>query len=174
MKSSMRFSRPTVLIALILVAALSQSKTVYAANVGAVVDVVLIPAGDFKAKTDDVKGTATLAGDTVKAENIIVPLKGLNSGIKLRDDHTKKKYLEIEKFPDAVLVKAEGKGGNGKGRIRIRNIEKDIAGTYKVEGSHLTAEFPLKLSDFGIVGIKYMGVGVDDNVKIHVTVPLKK
>ena len=34
---------------------------------------------------------------------IIVPLAGLQTGIGLRDKHMREKYLEVEKYPDAVL-----------------------------------------------------------------------
>mgnify|MGYP001202154416 CR=1 FL=1 len=138
----------------------------------ATVGVTLIPAGSFKAKSTDVKGFATKKGDEVSAKNIVVDLKDLKTGVDLRDKHTKK-HLETDKFPQAILVSATGKGGKGTGVIKIRGIEKNIAGTYKVEGNTLVAQFPLVLSEFGITGIKYMGVGVDDEVRVQVSVPIK-
>lgn len=137
-----------------------------------VLDVVLNPMGDFKGKTADVKGQAVVTGDEVSAENIVVNLKTLKTGVELRDKHTQK-HLETEKFPEAVLLSAKGKGGKGTGKIKIRGIEKDIAGVYKVEGKTLKAKFKLKLSDFGIEDINYMGVGVEDDVTLAVTVPVK-
>ena len=140
---------------------------------GVVADVSLTPAGDFKAKMDDVKGEAVQAGDSFTADKITVNLNSMKTGLPLRDKHGKEKYLEVAKYPEAVLSKASGKGGKGTGMLKLHGIEKAVTGTYKVEGKMLTADFPIKLSDFGIVGIKYMGVGVDDDVKIHVTVPIK-
>jgi polyisoprenoid-binding protein YceI len=137
------------------------------------VAVTLNPMGDFKAKTSDVKGSAVVKGDEVTAENIIVNLKGLKTGVKLRDEHTQK-YLETSKFPDAILVSAKGKGGKGTGKIKIRGIEKEIAGTYKVDGNTLNAEFVLNIADFKIKDVKYMGVGVEDNLTLLVSVPVKK
>lgn len=137
-----------------------------------VVDVTLNPMGDFKAKTAAVKGEAIKKGDEFTASNIVVNLKSLKTGIEGRDKHTQK-YLETEKFPEAVLLSASGKGGKGKGRIKIRGIEKDIVGTYKVEGKQLKAKFDLKLADFGIKDINYMGVGVEDTVVLNVSVPVK-
>lgn len=139
----------------------------------AVVDVGLTPAGSFKGKTNDVKGFAIVKGDEVSAQNVVVNLKSLKTGIELRDKHTLK-HLEITKYPTAVLVMGKGKGGKGVGKIRIRGIEKQIQGTYKVEGNELNAEFKLNLPDFKITGIKYMGVGVDDQVTLNVSVPVKK
>ena len=137
-----------------------------------VVDVTLNPMGDFKAKTAAVKGEAIKKGDEFTASNIVVNLKSLKTGIEGRDKHTQK-YLETEKFPEAVLLSASGKGGKGKGRIKIRGIEKDIVGTYKVEGKQLKAKFDLNLADFGIKDINYMSVGVEDTVVLNVSVPVK-
>lgn len=136
------------------------------------VDVTLSPAGSFKAKTGDIKGFATVKGDEVSAQNIVVNLKGLKTGIELRDKHTLK-HLETDKHPQAVLVMGKGKGGKGTGKIRIKGIEKEISGTYKVKGKDLQAEFKLNLPDFKITNIKYMGVGVEDEVVLHVSVPVK-
>ena len=138
----------------------------------AVVEVSLNPAGGFKIKSTDVRGSAHHSGDTFDAKNIAVGLKDVTTGIELRDVHTKK-HLEVTAFPEALLVSATGKGGKGEGVIKIRGITKKIAGTYKVSGANLVASFPLTLSDFKIDGIKYMGVGVDDEVKLTVTVPIK-
>lgn len=138
------------------------------------VDVSLTPAGDFVAKTSDIKGSVKQKGDSVMAENVVVSLKNLKTGISLRDKHARDKYLEVNKYPTMTLVKAIGKNGKGKGRIRYRGVQKDVTGTYKINGNKLDAEFPLKLSDFKINGIKYMGVGVDDVVKVRVSLPIAK
>ncbi len=138
----------------------------------AMVDVTLNPMGDFKAKTTQVKGEAKKNGDEYTASNIVVNLKGLTTGVELRDKHTQK-HLGTDKFPEAVLLSASGKGGKGKGRIKIRGIEKDIQGTYKIEGKLLKAKFDLNIADFGIKDINYMGVGVEDVVTLNVSVPVK-
>lgn len=159
-------------LALTLMTAISCFST-FAMAQEAVVDVSLRPAGSFKGKTNEVKGFATMKGDKVEATNVSVNLKSLKTGISLRDDHTKK-HLEADKYPEAVLVSATGQGGKGEGLIRIRGIEKKIAGTYKIEGSTLKADFPIKFSEFNIKNIKYMGVGVDDEGVIHIALPVKK
>lgn len=144
------------------------------AEPGLVLDVVLTPTGSFKAKTNQVIGSATVVGDTISAENITIRLKNIKTGLALRDKHMTEKYLEVGKFPEATLISATGKGGKGKGKIKLRGIEKEVEGTYKINGEELDAEFPVKVSDFGITGVKYMGVGVNDKVTVHITVPVKK
>jgi polyisoprenoid-binding protein YceI len=136
-------------------------------------DVTLSPAGDFTGKVTKVEGHATLSGSKVSAENIKVPLKNLSTGIALRDTHTKK-YLEVEKFPYATLISAQGEDGKGRGILEVKGIKKDVKGTYQVKGSVLESSFKINLSDFNITGIGYKGIGVDDEVLIKVTVPLKK
>lgn len=138
----------------------------------ATVDVQLTPAGSFKGKTTDIKGFVTKKGPEVFAQNIVVNLQSLKTGIELRDKHTLK-HLETDKFPQAVLLSAKGKDGKGTGKIRIRGVEKEISGTYKLNGNELEAEFKLNLADFKITNIKYMGAGVDDEVTLRVQVPVK-
>jgi polyisoprenoid-binding protein YceI len=136
------------------------------------VKVNLSPMGNFYGKTSEVDGSAKKVGDKIVADNIVVNLKSLKTGIPLRDEHTQKR-LETEKFPTAVLVHGEGSGSNGTGLIRIRGIEKEIKGTYEVKGASVKAEFTLKLSDFKIKDVRYLGAGAKDEIKLEVTVPLK-
>jgi polyisoprenoid-binding protein YceI len=131
----------------------------------------LSPAGNFYAKTKDIEGSAKKVGDKVVADNVVVNLKSLKTGIGLRDEHTQKR-LETEKYPTAVLLHAEGSGGKGKGRIKIRGIEKDIEGTFEISGSELKAEFSLSIADFKIKDVRYMGAGAKDEVKLQVTIPI--
>jgi polyisoprenoid-binding protein YceI len=138
-----------------------------------VFDVTLNPMGDFKAKTNQIKGSAQVKGDTVTAQNIVVNMKSLKTGVDLRDKHTQK-YLETEKYPTATLVSAIGKGGKGKAKIKIKDKVVEASGTYKIEGSLLKAEFVVKASDIGIKDVNYMGVGTEDDVKVHVEVPVSK
>lgn len=148
--------------------------SVASATPGVVADVTLTPAGDFKIKLDEVKGECIVEGGTVKATNVVVDLKNLKTGLPLRDKHAKEKYLEIDKYPTVIGVSATGKGGKGQAKIKFKGIEENVEGTYKIENGELKGEFPIQLSKFKISGVKYLGVGVDDTVKIHITLPIKK
>ena len=139
-----------------------------------VVSVKITPAGSFKAETKDVTGQVTVKGGEVQADKIVVSLKNLDSGIALRDNHMKNKYLEVAKFPEAILTMGKGKGGQGTGTIKIKGIEKPVKGTYQVKGAVVEANFDLKISDFGITGVKYMGAGVGDTIQLAVSIPVKK
>lgn len=55
--------------------------------------VALSPAGDFVASMK-ANGSATLSGNKVSAKNIIVDMKSMSTGLDLRDDHAKNKYID--------------------------------------------------------------------------------
>ena len=150
--------------------AVTYSSAVLAAS--AAVDIKLTPAGGFTGRSEEVKGAVKKVGNKFVGDNIVVNLKALKTGMGLRDKHTQD-HLETAKFPEAILVHAEGENGKGKGTVKIRGIEKPVEGTYKVTGKDLTATFPIKLSDFGISGIRYMGIGVKDAATINVIVPVQ-
>jgi polyisoprenoid-binding protein YceI len=156
---------------IVLTAGLLFSFAVHAQSV--TVDIVMNPMGDFKAKTDKVTGNAVKKGASFEASNVVVDLKSLKTERDGRDTHMKEKYLQVDKFPTATLISAKGTGGKGTGKIRIRGIEKDISGTYKEVGKNIEAQFPLKLSDFGINDVGYKGVGVEDKVTVHIVLPVK-
>lgn len=135
------------------------------------VDVVLNPMGNFKATTSSISGNAVMVGTDVSAQNIKVDLRTLKTGLELRDKHAQK-YLNTAQHPEAILSIGKGKNGKGIGRIKINGQEKEIKGTYKVVGKNLEAEFNLKISEFNIKDVNYMGVGVEDEVKVQVTLPI--
>ncbi len=132
------------------------------------------PVGNFIATSTEVKGFAKMVGTKVIGEGISVPISGLDAGMSLRTKHMKKKYLEMAKYPEAKLIKAEGENGKGTGIIEIHGVQKPIQGEYKIEKEELVANFTVKISEHGIAKVKYLSVGVNDDVKVTVRVPLKK
>lgn len=139
-----------------------------AQTVGFVAEFVMNPVGNFKGKATEVKGEAQIKGDEVTAKNISVNLTKMTTDREMRDKHAKD-YLEVTKYPEAVLVEGHGKGGKGTGTLRLHGVEKPISGTYEIKGNFVIAKFTIKLSDFKIEGINYKGVGVEDEVKVEFT-----
>lgn len=137
------------------------------------VNVKMSPAGSFMIKSDKIDGTVTVSGSTVKATNINIPAQSLKTGIQLRDKHMLER-LEADKFPMITLLLGEGANGLGTGTIKIKGIEKPIAGTYNVTNNLISAQFKLKLSDFAIEKIRYLAVGVKDEVEVTVQIPATK
>lgn len=156
----------------ILFSTLAFSQLSFAGNVE--IDVTLSPAGSYKAKTQKINGTAYKTPDGgVAAEGIAIDLRSLQTGISLRDKHTKE-HLMTDKYPQAKLVKASGKDGKGTATIEIRGKTIEVAGTYKVEGGNLKAQFPVNLSAIDVNNVRYMGVGVKDTVNVNIDVPLSE
>lgn len=137
------------------------------------VNLRISPAGSFQATTSAVKGPVKVTGNDVTAGPIIVELRTLQTGIKLRDDHMKNKYLDIKTYPTAELTLGQGSAGKGKGKLKIKGVEKEVSGIYKVSGKKIEAKFEFNLSDFNISGIRYMGAGVKDKAEVSVVLPIQ-
>lgn len=131
------------------------------------------PAGDFLGKSSKIQGFATKQGAKIVAENILIPVASIDTGMALRNQHMKDKYLEAGRFPYLKLIKGEGEGGQGKGLFEVRGKQKEIPGTYEVIGQEVKAQFVVKISDFVPEKIKYMGLGVNDDVRVTIVAPLR-
>jgi polyisoprenoid-binding protein YceI len=137
------------------------------------IKVSLSPAGSFVAKSEAlrVRGSTGKTGDLLKAQELVLPLDTLKTGIALRDEHMRKKYFETDKYPDAVLTQASGKDGKFTGELSLHGTKKPISGTYELKNGQFIGSFPTRLSDFGIAKARYLGVGVEDQVQVEVTLP---
>jgi hypothetical protein len=144
----------------------------FAQEAGVAIAVQLSPAGNFIAKTEKVHGFAYQTGSGFAAQNVLVDLRTITTGIGLRDKHTKE-HLMVEKYPEAKLIKAIGKNGSGEALVEIKGQKLKVKGTYSVAGNVLKAKFPIHLPDLKITGIRYMGVGVKDDVIVNVTLPVR-
>lgn len=98
-------------------------------------------------------------------------LSKLTTGMDLRDDHMKNKYLETGKFPTAKLVFADQPAavGDFAGSLTLKGQTSAVKGSLKVDGTKLHAEFPVTFADFPAVGApEFKGVGVDKTVLVKV------
>jgi len=114
-------------------------------------------------------------GTTLK---ITVPLAGLQTGIGLRDRHMREKYLQVDRFPDAVLevpwsgVKLPGDGqtgeGSAPGKMTLHGKSKDVQVKYRIVRTgtryQVTGNVPLNLKDYDIEVPSYMGVTVQPDI----------
>jgi polyisoprenoid-binding protein YceI len=92
----------------------------------------LSPTGSFEATTDQLQGEILTQEGKVLARELKVPLETLKTGISLRDEHMRDKYLETTKFPYATLTLGRGQNGKGSGKLKIRDIEKEVSGEYRL------------------------------------------
>lgn len=139
--------------------------------------VTLNPAGDFIAESNMVTGQATEdEKGLIEASGVKVDVKSLKTGISLRDDHMQNKYLESAKFPSLELKIAKGKDGKGQAIVIGKGKQVKVSGTYeKIDGGKkIKVTFPTKVSDYGISDINYKGIGVEDEVKVELILPLTR
>lgn len=136
------------------------------------IDVKLSPAGTFRAETNKITGNAYKTADGVRADNVVIDMRSLKTGISLRDKHLKD-HLEVTKYPTAKLIKALGRNGLGTAIIEIKGQKQEVKGTYRLNGNSLQAKFIMKLSALRITGVRYMTVGVADDVSVTINLPVK-
>ena len=142
--------------------------------------------GSFEARTGAIRGTVTLgAPGAALGGDLSVDLATLDTGIGLRNEHLRDKYLEVGRgqgFDRAVLSEirlgaADPRGFEGKttftGTFRLHGAAKPIAGqaTIRREGEavRVEASFPVTVPAFGIEKPRYLGVGIRDQVNVTVS-----
>ncbi len=155
---------------LLLVTLLLLSDTTFAKSMTA--KVALNPMGSFVVKTKRIRGSAVKKGDALQAVGLEISVKSFDTDNETRDDHLKEK-LEYKKYPNIVVEKAVGKGGKGQAIIKVRDIKTKVPFTYIEKGKEVEVSFSISLKSYGITGINYMGVGVQDEVKIDASIPVK-
>jgi polyisoprenoid-binding protein YceI len=111
-----------------------------------------------------------------------MPLADFKTGIELRDEHMKKKYLEIERFPEAILkikdlqipVLKDGESRELKftAEMSLHGITHsiDVITQIKMIQSRfdIHAQSNFKLSDFKIDVPTYAGIKVADLVELDI------
>ena len=123
--------------------------------------------------------------------NFVVALGDMTTGIELRDEHMKKKYLEIDKYPTAVLkisklvfdkdyflVKGDQKNVPFTGKLTLHGVENDVQGTAQVVADEklisVDAKMTTAISQYKINIPSYLGIKVADEVEIKVALRIKK
>ena len=136
---------------------------------------------NIEGKTSDLK-----VADDGKSVTITVGLGALDTGISLRDKHTKE-ALETDKFPTAELTVARSElkfpaagaesSGDAKGKLKIHGQTKDVTFHYtaKLDGETLAIKGSSKvdMTDFGIKTPSYLGVGVKPGIELSVAFQAK-
>ena len=137
--------------------------------------------GGFEAKTQAVSGDVVVAADQGGAikGSMSVDLRTLKTGISLRDRHMRDNYLEVgngaqfEKatIEDIQIGKLDGKT-TFNGTLVLHGERRPISGSATLEkrdgGYAVQAEFPVRVSEYKITKPTYLGVGVQDEVRIKV------
>ncbi len=135
------------------------------------------PAGlTITGTTSDLTAAEDANGNVV----ITVPLGNLTTGIGLRDQHMRDKYLEVPKFPATTLtvakaalkVPASGQStsGDAQGTLTLHGQSHPVTFHYdtKGDGGGVTARgsFHINMNDFGITVPSYLGVTVKPGIDV--------
>jgi polyisoprenoid-binding protein YceI len=131
------------------------------------------------------KGSLTWTGQKVEG-TLIQDMDSLDSGISMRTHHMKEKYLETGKYPQAkltivsVMLPKENTPEKDfvveqvpfEGKLLLHGVEKPIKGVARLEkkGQNLkvAADFPVKISDYGIAVPSFAGITVADEVTLNI------
>jgi polyisoprenoid-binding protein YceI len=146
--------------------------------------------GGFDAKTSALTGELVLRPDQPGAVGgtVSVDLRTLQTGIRLRDDHMRTKYLEVQRGPryaEATLAQIQLENADlsrpkstaqFRGVLTLHGQDREVAGVAHIRhsgsGLHVEATFPVRSSQFQIPTPSYLGVGVKDEVSVHVTLQI--
>lgn len=121
--------------------------------------------------------------DSKLIAQFIFDMTSIETGISMRDDHTKNKYLEVSKFPKSQLTlnpvsfaknickeKFSAEHQAFSGTQQIHGVEKPVQGEFdiKAEGNshgHTQVRYHVSLKDFNIESPTYMGITVGDQIE---------
>lgn len=117
-------------------------------------------------------GTIVVAGGLASG-TFEVELAGFKTGIDLRDEHLKTKYLEVAKYPKAKLVMdpvaTSTADFDWKGQLTLKGNTKPVKGKARVDGGKLWATFDVVLSDYPEIGLPtWLGITVAKEVTVVV------
>jgi polyisoprenoid-binding protein YceI len=116
-----------------------------------------------------------------------VAMNTVSTDNDLRDDHMQNKYVEVAKFPDAVvsLPKAEFKlpaaagekvKGTVKGTFTVHGVSKPVTVNYSAKRGDssvkVEASFDFDVNQHGITIPDYMGVTIEPKMKAKASVEL--
>lgn len=114
-------------------------------------------------------------------------MNNLSTGINLRDQHMKEKYLQVQQHPKAKLTLTDAAvdpafattlSNSGekpfKGRLQLHGQEREVEGTYTAKNGLVQAKFQIKLTNYGIEVPSYLGITVAELVDVNVDLPLSK
>lgn len=130
--------------------------------------------------------TMTLTDDGTRL-SFSVPMKTVDSGIALRDEHMNDNYVQVDKYPDVVIdfaradvtwPTADGKSVDGtvKGNFTLHGKTLPCDVTYTITktktGFRVKSRFDYNVNDFGIIIEPYMGISFDPKMYATVTMDL--
>ena len=130
------------------------------------------------------KGSLVLDGSTASG-NLVFDLDSLDTGIRLRNEHMKAKYLEVGKYGQATLsviklsIPDALRSEFGKveklpfqGVLSLHGVQKPVTGFVTVSRATnqmtIAADFSLKVNDFAIKTPSFAGITMAEDVQVAI------
>lgn len=143
---------------------------------------------EFKARGKpafiSIDGKGTMLEGELSLENNLISgiiqfdLKSLDTGIELRDEHMKEKYLQVDKHSMAILtlkdVKSSSEEFQFNAIMKLHGVERKVEGVAQLNDGKLIASLKLKLSDYEIAIPSFQGITVADEVTVNVNTQVEK
>jgi polyisoprenoid-binding protein YceI len=121
--------------------------------------------GDITTKDGKVSGTFECVMD------------GFTTDLTTRDSHMRTKYLEVAKFPKAMLKLdpvGYGKDTKWTGQLTLKGVTRPVSGIATVSVAGAEASFTVNLEDYPVGVPSFMGVTVAKEVNVKVSVDSAK
>jgi len=163
--------------------------TEWPVSTGSVVEFTAsITGGSFVARSEKVSGRVAAAGPggAVPELVVVVDAASFETGIDLRDEHLRAKYLEADKFPELrfqapapPLTAKVGSEVTLNGTLNVKGVSRPLQARAKVEASSpgelvATARFKVDITQFGIPRPGFAVVRMDPVVEVSVRIVLKR
>ncbi len=144
-----------------------------------------ITGSSFVGKSEAVSGTVDYddATSNVRSATIVVLANSFKTGMDMRDEHTRDKYLEASKFPEirfevrgAKLAAAPGTRGTLDGTMIVKGSKRSVRAHVTVSGTAaapvVTATFPLNVTEFGIPQPRFAVVKMEPTIQVTAKIVL--
>ena len=131
----------------------------------------LTPAGSFVGVSNQLKGEVVKKGDEISSAKLTVAVDTFKTENDLRDEHFRK-HLNTGASPEATLTNFKGKDGKATGDLEVNGVKKPVEITYAEKDGVIDAKINVKASDFNPTKVKYLGIGVKDEVRVEVKAKL--
>lgn len=128
-------------------------------------------------KGGKVVASALTVADGKASGTVEVSTTDFKTGIDLRDKHAAN-YLGADKHPTAKLeldpAAIGATNADWTGKLTLNGATHAVAGKARLEGDKLWAQFDVDRKDYGIEKPTYLGVGVEDVIKVTVKATVSK
>jgi len=154
-----------------------------------IADTLTIKSGSVEWQAIGNPGLIKIDGEGGKPTGIITSANGkvsgtfecamadFDTGIAMRTEHMRDKYLEVKKFPKAVLkldpTAATG-DVNWTGQLTIKGVTKPVKGTATITAASVNATFVVNLEDYPIGIPSFLGVTTAKDVTVKVKAEASK